>query len=273
MRVPFPLLAITAALSVGCADVPTSSSPLEPTAPSRIVSGVPDAGQHPYVVVLVFSDGENSAWLCSGSLLSSTVVLTAGHCTDGAVTARAYTNETLTSPLVSFPGTPYTYSQFCIACGSGLPGFLQGDVGIVVLSRPVPTSVVGEYAQLPTPGQVDALAKGSTIDLVGYGVDKRFVGGGPPVWDWEGDITRKRATAQLVSGQFVNSGSFIRLSGNAAQGKGTTCFGDSGGPGLIGGTDTVIALTSYGSNGNCAGVSYSFRIDTPDVLAWIQSFL
>jgi hypothetical protein len=273
MRVPHLLLAVTAALSLGCADVPTSTSTLSPTAPSLIVSGVPDAGQHPYVVVLLLTDAAGATYLCSGALLSPTVVLTAGHCTDGIVSVRVYTNEVLKAPVTSFAGTAYTYSDFCLGCGNGLPGFAQGDVGIVVLSQPVPTSVVGEYAQLPALGQVDALAKGSTIDLVGYGVQKRYVGGGPPQWDWEGSISRRRTSGELVSGQFVNSGSFIRITANAAKGKGGICFGDSGGPDLIGGTDTVIAVNSYVTNGNCAGVTYSYRIDTPDVLAWIQSFL
>jgi hypothetical protein len=35
----------------------------------------------------------------------------------------------------------------------------------------------------------------------------------------------------------------------------------------------VIAVNSYVTNGNCAGVTYGQRIDIPDVLAWIQSFL
>ncbi len=54
---------------------------------------------------------------------------------------------------------------------------------------------------------------------------------------------------------------------------GGTCFGDSGGPILSGNSDTVLAVNSYVTNGNCAGVTYSQRIDIPEVLAWIQSFL
>jgi secreted trypsin-like serine protease len=58
----------------------------------------------------------------------------------------------------------------------------------------------------------------------------------------------------------------------SSQGGGT-CFGDSGGPILNDGTDTVLAVNSYVTNGNCAGVTYSQRIDIPEVLAWIESFL
>jgi hypothetical protein len=41
----------------------------------------------------------------------------------------------------------------------------------------------------------------------------------------------------------------------------------------LAGTDTVLAVNSYVTNNNCAGVTYSKRIDIPEVLAWIESFL
>jgi hypothetical protein len=40
-----------------------------------VTNGVPDGEQHPYVGLLIFTDG-TSYWRCSGSLLSPTVVLT-----------------------------------------------------------------------------------------------------------------------------------------------------------------------------------------------------
>jgi hypothetical protein len=58
----------------------------------------------------------------------------------------------------SYDGIPYTNPDFCIGCGNGLPGFAQRDVGIIVLTEPVPTSVVSEYAELPSAGLVDELS-------------------------------------------------------------------------------------------------------------------
>lgn len=270
------LLSISAGLALGCTDSPTSSK--DTLRPSRIISGEPDAGQHPYVGLLVFDDAEGPAWRCSGSLLSATVVLTAGHCTDGAVAARIWMDENVEGnpeyPFAgetSYEGTPHTYPGFCIGCGPGLPGFAQGDVGIVVLSEPVPTSIVNEYAQLPTAGLVESLGNNALIDLVGYGVQRQLHGGGPPVWT--GELVRLEATALTISGEFVHSDEFIRLTANDAQDKGGTCFGDSGGPDLVGGTDVVVGVNSYVTNSNCAGVTYSMRIDLPEVLSWILGFL
>jgi hypothetical protein len=50
-----------------------------------------------------------------------------------------------------------------------------------VLTEPVPTSVVSEYAQLRSAGLVDEPSSKAPVTLVGYGVQERIVGG-PPVW-------------------------------------------------------------------------------------------
>ena len=142
----------------------------------------------------------------------------------------------------SYEGIPYTNPDFCIGCGNGLPGFAQRDVGIIVLTEPVPTSVVSEYAQLPSAGLVDELSSKAPVTLVGYGVQERIVGGGPPVW--AGLRIRLMAPARLVSGSFTHSEEFVRVTASPGQGGGT-CFGDSGGPILNGNIDTVLAVNSY----------------------------
>ena len=58
------------------------------------------------------------------------------------------------------------------------------------------------------------------------------------------------------------------LSGDAKHGG--TCFGDSGGPQLI--DHDIAAVTSFGLNGNCAGVGGGYRIDNADDIAWINGW-
>jgi hypothetical protein len=259
---------------------------------AAITNGEPDDGRHPYVGLLVFDvyDPELEmnvpAWRCSGALIAPDVVLTAGHCTDGAVAARVWFNEKLQDEdgnflvpdypwggVVAIEGTPHTNPDYRspenpYGGGNGLPAFSYRDVGVVVLDEPV----VGlPMAELPEVGLVDTLKNKTDVDLVGYGVQEQVHGGGPPFW--VGLRVRLYAPSQFVSGKFVHAAEFMRLSMNPGGGKGGLCFGDSGGPDLLGGTDKVLAVNSYVTNYNCAGVGYSSRVDIPEVLDWIYSFM
>jgi Trypsin len=242
-----------------------------------VTNGEPDNGRHPYVGLAVFDVGGTPSHRCSASLLTPTVVLTAGHCTDGTSAARVWFDENVQtnteyprSGRTSYDGVAHTNPDFCIGCGGGLPGFAFRDVGVIVLTERVPSRVVSEYAHLPSAGLVDTLAAGTAVDLVGYGVQVNQRGGGQPVWT--GPRVRLFAPSLLVSGNFTHADEFIRLTASPGQGGGT-CFGDSGGPDLLGGSDTVLAVNSYVTNNNCTGVTYSQRVDIPDVLDWIEGFI
>jgi hypothetical protein len=256
-----------------------------------ITNGEPDGDAHPYVGLLVFDVfvpdvGNVPAWRCSGALIAPNVVLTAGHCTEGAVAARVWFDEIVEGNQIvegnpDYPwggpsaveGIAFTNPDFRsddnpYGGGNGLPAFSYRDVGVVVLDEPVD---VGGMAELPAAGLVDTLKNKTDVDLVGYGVQEMIHGGGPPYWT--GLRVRLYAPSQMVSGKFVHSAEYMRLSMNPGGGTGGTCFGDSGGPDLLGSTDTVLAVNSYVTNYNCAGVGYSSRVDIPEVLGWINGFL
>lgn len=262
------------------------------TAALAITNGTPDGNNHPYVGLLVFDDAPgHPAWRCSASLLSPTVVLTAGHCTDGAVAARLWLDTNVQtnteypfSGTTSYDGVPHTNPKYRspenpYGGGNGLPAYSYRDVGVVVLTEPVPASVVGTYAALPAGGLVDTLKNKTPVDFVGYGVqDQAQIPGNalpqpPPFYRWGGPKIRMYAPSELVSGNFVHSAEFLRLALNPGGGSGGTCFGDSGGPDLLGGTSTVLGVNSYVTNVNCSGVGYSSRVDIPEVLTWVQGYL
>ena len=227
---------VAAALALSCTEQTAPTDPVEAPDPSFITSGQPDAGRHPYVVLIVSDTEEGPAVLCSGSLLSPTVVLTAGHCTAGFVAARIWVGavdegdtEFPFGGANSYEGIPHANPDLCLSCAPGLPSFALRDVGVVVLSEPVPRSIVDEYAQLPTAGLVETLANKDPVDLVGYGVQGQvhIPGEGAPFWT--GILAPFYAPTQFVSGNFTHSEEVIRLTANAAHGKGGLCFGDSGG--------------------------------------------
>lgn len=242
-----------------------------------ITNGEPDGDGHPYVGMVVFDVGGGPAWRCSGSLISPTVVVTCGHCTDGADAARVWFETDLTANpeypfggTTSVEGTPYTHPDFCMGCRQGLPGFAYHDVGVVVLDEPV---IMDEYAELPEAGLVDTLRVMTDVELVGYGVQWQEGTGMSPYNRWRGTRMRHFAPAKLVASKHVQSDEFITITLNPAQGKGGSCFGDNGGPNILGGTNTVLAVSSYVTNPNCKGIGYSNRIDTPAALEFINSYM
>lgn len=289
------LVAAMAALTVGVG------------AALAITNGVPDENGHPYVGLMVAQDASgNPLWRCSGTLISPTVFLTAGHCTEadeGGDVAHAEiwfdagyptaiplavgypaSGSNRCAGLTGYPctgdvgGTPHTNPQRNTGnpiTNNGIGGYSYRDVGVVVLDDEY---VVSDYGQLPTAGMVDTLKNKTAIDFVGYGVQTQAQIPGsalpqpPPYYRWTGLRTRMYAPSQLVSGNFAWSAEYMRLALNPGGGTGGTCFGDSGGPDLLGGTDTVLAVNSYVTNVNCGGVGYSSRVDVPDVLEWINSF-
>ncbi len=70
-----------------------------------VTDGVADGYAHPYVGLVVFYDAAgNPTHRCTGTLLSATVFLTAGHCTEGASSAQVWFAPDATAAL----GYPYT---------------------------------------------------------------------------------------------------------------------------------------------------------------------
>jgi hypothetical protein len=230
-----------------------------------VTNGSPDGNGHPYVGIALQAAPGGGFFVCSGSFLSPTKFLTASHCFDPSLGALVSPANQPPFPVVS--GTVHNNPNWCLGCGSGLQGFDTHDVAVITLNAPVNLPV---YAVLPTPGLVDTLAMKTSVDIVGYGVQGFVRGGGQPQEIFT--AVRFFAPSQLVQSNNRASGEFIKLTANPSQGTGGVCFGDSGGPDVLGGTDIVLAVNSFVTNGNCSGVTYSQRVDLTDILTFINSF-
>lgn len=229
---------------------------------SAILNGTLDAGRHPYVGIVFNADG-----FCSGSAVSSTVVVTAAHCVTGGQ-AEPFLVSFKEGPdgtsVGVYPGLGYRITDFCEACGNGLPGFASPDVAVVVLEEPVALS---RYALLPQPGIVDTLSPQQVLTVVGYGAHGFTTGGGQP--QPVVDLRKRMTTARLLSAGTISS-DFIKFNSTGQSG---VCFGDSGGPDLLGATDTVIAVNSFINGTKCSSNAFSTRLDQPEILAAIRAYL
>lgn len=249
------------------------------TGVSAITNGEPDGDGHPYVCMVVFDIDGSPVWRTTGFIISPTVVVTAGHGTDGATGARIFTATSMVGTCYPFPGPDaieaasiHTNPDYqSVPENNGLPGFDYHDVGVVILSEPV---MLDTYAALPETGIVDELGKRTELELVGYGVQWQERGYGVSPYDaWTWDGSRQVASAFLVPSKGVVTDEFVTVSANPGQDRGGTAFGDSGGPILLAGTNIVIANNSFVTNANCTGVTYANRIDSTDILAWILGFI
>ena len=265
-------------------------------APARAITGnyVPD-DDHPFVGLIVFytADGADAgtdpdfSHRCSGSLLSPTVFLTAGHCTDESEgdldsfriyfqqdAGANYDPETELDPVSGYP-------EYCaegtlwVTCAEGTEMYSMGlplnqDVGVVVLDQAITLSEYGELAPI---GTLDPLLttrglQDVTFTVSGYGVTYKS-----PVANVS-FRERLMGTSKLVNLQSAINGGFnLQTSGNGG-GRAGTCSGDSGGPVFYpADTNQVVAVTSFGLNEWCRGTDFAFRVDTEAVQLWLQSVL
>jgi Trypsin len=238
---------------------------------AAVTDGVPDGNGHPYVGLMVAQDANGAPlWRCTGTLLSATIFLTAGHCTESpAAHVEIWFAADVESgiPGNGYPnngevgGTPYTHPDF------NPDAFFLADLGVVVLDSPVQMAA---YGQLPARNRLDRLQtrRGSNayFTAVGYGLQMSF----PDSASFLENNVRVRMVAQprLIQINTGLTGDFsILLSNNANTGG--TCFGDSGGPNFIGDTNVIGGVTSFGMNGNCAGTGGVYRVDRGDDLDWL----
>jgi hypothetical protein len=289
------------------------------TPAGAITSGQADAGEHPYVGQLLFFDADfvsaafddPGGWFsCSGTLLSSTVVLTAGHCTYGvgldgeSTTAEGGDGSGGNDMWVTFseeadfedfpPSSDYEADEnqqryedraawananpeWISATSFPHPEFADGpfyfhDAGVVVLDEPVQLDTYGAIASEDWLAQY-ATQRGSThlFEVVGYGLTASG-----PFTDEGGDVRLKGdVKLNTLNGSIAAPKDQVALFSNnpGKHATGGTCFGDSGGP-IFDNTDSnvVVAVTSFGFSLTCSGVGGGYRIDQPDDLAFLATF-
>ena len=212
-----------------------------------IINGEPDRGPkaHPYVGAYVAKVEGELLPVCSGTLISPRVFLTAGHCTQFEIRKDrpAYVSFDPTykpgaSKLIK--GTPYLHPNCNV---EGCPRY---DVGVVVLKEPVRKAT---YGALPKAGLVDTLKGGQRLTAVGYGANRFDLVSKPPLQPQPVFLyDRYRATVRLLNTRDPNVGKmFVKTTGvSLIKGKGEgSCFGDSGGPLFVGDQQTIVGVTSF----------------------------
>jgi len=246
-----------------------------------ITFGEPDGNAHPHVGTLLFVQNGAGFFSCTGTLISPTVMLTAGHCVEGGGVKNSVTYvrfvEKALQGIENYPNTQAWLDAEWIRASAVIPhpkfddyaAFPDTfDVGLVILSKAVRVPV---YGILPSRSLLEQVLaqKGKDENVwtaVGYGAQGII---NPFVSD---EFARFKTTARLIELNSTNTGpgSSAKFTNNPGGDGGGTCFGDSGGPVFLQDTPIIGAIVSFGFT-PCIGVDFQFRIDTADTLNFIKS--
>jgi hypothetical protein len=239
-----------------------------------ITFGQLDGDRHPEVGALVatFGAGGSFSVLCSGTLISPTVFMTASHCTaflesQGIPPHQVWVTFDPTfgqsSPL--HRGTYHTNPLYRSGGASD-----THDIAVVVLDRAVRGVTP---ARLPPAHLLDRLKaqhqlRAQQFTAVGYGTVRNDKTGGPHHLSFDG----KRRFAEQGFNALTKA--WLKLSENPSTGSGGTCYGDSGGPHFLGGpgSNLVVALTVTGDFW-CRSTDVDYRVDTTSARSFLSEFV
>jgi hypothetical protein len=225
---------------------------------------------------------------CTGTLLSPTIFVTSAHCTEdpgGATVECPVEPASSDEPCllgVTFDPAPLSVAPAYvrIARRTLFPGFALGnpfaDLEVIELEEPV----LGiTPAQLPPLGSLGEKQEATESDftVVGYGSSGLLPAPGGKL-QLTPDI-RRFATTKLDGYVFpvgadktdVSLNSLLKLSSSPGHGGGA-CFGDSGGPTFVDGTNVVAGVTALTTK-NCTGIYEALRLDTLPVRSFLSAFV
>jgi hypothetical protein len=230
-----------------------------------ITFGEPDGGDHPNVGGVVVETGGEKFLVCTGTLISPTVFLTAAHCIFDGDYFVSFDRE-ITSKSKLYPGTPFVHPDFTFHQGD------PHDMAVIVFDQPIRGITP---ASLPSAGMLDRMAADHTLSrqkftAVGYGLHEPNIGGGPISFEDTND--RWRSVSEFNA---LNQ-AWLRLSQNQATGDGGTCYGDSGGPNFLGsgGNETsIIAAITVTGDFFCLATNVTYRLDTPAARSFLGQFV
>jgi trypsin len=217
-------------------------------AATRIINGVP-TGEYPAVAGLEIVDATTMA-LCTGTLVSPSVVLTAAHCVGGSPVAIRVT---------FFPDGTTAAHYWALAYAIHPEySFPDADLALVLLEAPV-----AGVASVPLTARKPRSGKSGTI--VGYGRDEAGIVG----LKQKGTVRLRRCPRRVPQLGLLPGSLGRALCWRSRPGEQDTCHGDSGGPLLVGG---YLAGVTSGGDEHCTG-SISWDTNVVPFLPWIQSLL
>jgi secreted trypsin-like serine protease len=289
--------ALTSILATSSLALASSSDPFEtsgslvpqgPVVPQIINGKESSISEFPwqvYVLLVANESGKVSEASCGGSILNSTTILTAAHCTDHEGTTTPYNVPSEEAGIAVIAGASKGLGFFSSGTFHPEPSTFEGDevasvrrdpyytvspevkddVAVLTLKKPLEISAARNTATISLVGAGGTPAPGTTLSISGYGKEEGAEGVNSNGNLYSTTLTAISSDAcRKVTGE-VNSA--VLLCAQSA--TSSTCQGDSGGP-LTGG-GVQVGIVDFGAKECPVGVPDAFtNIAAPEIRDFIE---
>ncbi|EDW72969.1 uncharacterized protein Dwil_GK16894 [Drosophila willistoni] len=239
-------------------DMPVRSNSIT----GRITNGYPAyEGKIPYIVFLLFGNGNGGAWLCGGSIIGNTWVMTAAHCTNGADSVTIHYGATWRNQPQY---THWVHHNDFVQHHEYDGVALNNDIALIRTPHVDFWSLVNKV-ELPRFDERDNCIDDHWAVLSGWGATSDSSGAS----DYLNCVDVQVASNHVCENYYGGGINGNHLCIATPENKGS-CSGDSGGPLVLHDSNRQVGIVSFGSSAGCEANAPKGLTRVTAYLDWIR---